>query len=272
MAFIIARMRGMVRGIKSGSPAPSPALNQPEARPNSESAGYAGDLSGVAGEKDRSDRVFAKGWGKHTPHHPHPPRFHNCAIAGGAPASAAATDPELLVAQLANAESDRLDALETAESAADDRDGYRRELARVRGQVRELEGQLRAEKHEHAEVRERTRELLRERVGLTEMLVKVDDALSAAGYTAFSLKDQSEARRIASMAADLSNAREQLARTKRRPRAGLSVGPNRTAYAVIAGVLFAATFVTDNPLSRIAFAVSAFLLMVAFVLSPRSPR
>ncbi len=56
-------------------------------------------------------------------------------------------------AQLANAEDNRLDALEEAELATEDRDGYRRELARVRAQVRELEGQLRAERHEHAETK-----------------------------------------------------------------------------------------------------------------------
>ena len=57
-------------------------------------------------------------------------------------------------ARLVNAESDRLDAIEEAECAAEDRDGYRRELARVRAQLRETEAALRAERHEHAETRE----------------------------------------------------------------------------------------------------------------------
>ena len=72
-------------------------------------------------------------------------------VAEAADSPSAAPTP----AQLANAESDRLDALEEAECAAEDRDGYRRELARVRAQVRDLEAQLRTEKHEHAETRRR---------------------------------------------------------------------------------------------------------------------
>lgn len=60
-----------------------------------------------------------------------------------------------LEAQLADAEARREEACEEANTAAEERDGYRRELARVRARVRELEGQLRAERHEHAETRMR---------------------------------------------------------------------------------------------------------------------
>jgi chromosome segregation ATPase len=72
-------------------------------------------------------------------------------VAEAADSPSAAPTP----AQLANAESDRLDALEEAETATEDRDGYRRELARVRADVRRLEAALRTERHEHAETRAR---------------------------------------------------------------------------------------------------------------------
>lgn len=58
-----------------------------------------------------------------------------------------------LQAQLADAEERREEACEEAHRAADDRDGYRLELARVRGLMRGLEAALRTERHEHAETR-----------------------------------------------------------------------------------------------------------------------
>ncbi len=100
----------------------------------SESAGDAGDLSGVAEGKSLIDHVFPKGQGKHPPHPPHPPRSHNNESEGRPGGSSSRGD--LLEAQVANAESDRLDALEEAECAAEERDGYRLALADARAELR----------------------------------------------------------------------------------------------------------------------------------------
>lgn len=66
---------------------------------------------------------------------------------------------ETSAAQAANAERLRAEALDAALAASEDRDGYRIELARVSTQVRDLEVQLRAERHEHAETRARAERL-----------------------------------------------------------------------------------------------------------------
>lgn len=169
MASRIMRMRGIEMASPAPSPAPSPALKGSEEGPNSESAGDAGDLSGVAGKK-RSISVFPIALGKHAPHHPHPPRFRNSESSAGMDSATAARTDEPPAA--------RPDApdLDAALDAADELTSHRLEIHRLAARCRSLqaalrtsaeallaaesdllaaESALRTERHEHAETRAR---------------------------------------------------------------------------------------------------------------------